>query len=212
MKNTLGRQLFQALIVVFGTFVCGLGIQLELFSGAGVDPLTMFEEGLGRTISVQTGTVTLGVNIAMLLLALVLNRRNIWIGSAITVFLLGPSINIFAGIMAELGMVPPAGWAGKIAMNVAGVFLTGLGIAIYMLPDYGVGAMEAVMIFLSQKLHIPYGPTRIAMDCTWGVIGFFLGGTLGVGTVIGAFGIGASLDLSFRLMKKWWGDKIPQGK
>ncbi len=212
MKHTIGRQLFQSLIVVFGTFVCGLGIQLELFSGAGVDPLTMFEEGLGKTLSIPTGTIALGVNVAMLLLALVLNRKNIWVGSFLTVFLLGPSINLFAGIMAQLGMTPPAGWAGKILMNVVGVFLTGLGIAIYMLPDYGVGAMEAVMIFFSEKTRIPYGPVRIAMDCTWGVMGFFLGGTLGVGTIIGAFGIGASLDLSFRTMKKWWGDRIPQGK
>ena len=78
------------------------------------------------------------------------------------------------------------------------MILCGAGIAIYMLPDYGVGAMEAVMIFLADKLHLPYGPVRIGMDCTWGVLGFFLGGTLGVGTIIGAFGIGASLDICFR--------------
>ena len=212
MKNTVGKQLLQAAIVLFGTVVCGLGIQLELFSGAGVDPLTMFEEGLGRTISVQTGTVTLGVNVAMLILSLILNRKNIWIGSAITVFLLGPSINLFAGIMAEMGMSPPASWPGRIVMNLLGVFLTGLGIAIYMLPDYGVGAMEAVMIFLSGKFRLPYGPTRIAMDCTWGVLGFFLGGTLGVGTLIGAFGIGASLDLCYRALKPLARGRVPEGK
>ena len=212
MKNTVGKQLLQAAIVLFGTVVCGLGIQLELFSGAGVDPLTMFEEGLGRTISVQTGTVTLGVNVAMLILSLILNRKNIWIGSAITVFLLGPSINLFAGIMAEMGMSPPASWPGRIVMNLLGVFLTGLGIAIYMLPDYGVGAMEAVMIFLSGKFRLPYGPTRIAMDCTWGVLGFFLGGTLGVGTLIGAFGIGASLDLCYRALKPLAKGRVPEGK
>ena len=212
MKNTVGKQLLQAAIVLFGTVVCGLGIQLELFSGAGVDPLTMFEEGLGRTISVQTGTVTLGVNVAMLILSLILNRKNIWIGSAITVFLLGPSINLFAGIMAEMGMSPPASWPGQIAMDLLGVFLTGLGIAIYMLPDYGVGAMEAVMIFLAEKFRLPYGPTRIAMDCTWGVLGFFLGGTLGVGTLIGAFGIGASLDLCYRALKPLAKGRVPEGK
>ena len=212
MKKSMGQQLFQAAVVLLGTLICGLGIQLELFSGAGVDPLTMFEEGLGRTTGVATGTIALGVNCVMLLLALLLNRKNIWVGTVITVFCLGPSINLFAGLMAGMGMLPPAGWLGKLAMNVAGLFLCGAGIAIYMLPDYGVGAMEAVMIFLAEKLHLPYGPVRIAMDCTWGVAGFFLGGTLGVGTIIGAFGIGISLDLCLRGLKKTLGKAIPAGK
>ena len=212
MKKSMGQQLFQAAVVLLGTLICGLGIQLELFSGAGVDPLTMFEEGLGRTTGVATGTIALGVNCVMLLLALFLNRKNIWVGTVITVLLLGPSINLFAGIMNGMGLVPPAGWLGKLGMNIAGVVLCGAGIAIYMLPDYGVGAMEAVMIFLADKLHLPYGPVRIGMDCTWGVLGFFLGGTLGVGTIIGAFGIGASLDICFRWLKKLLGEKIPQGR
>lgn len=212
MKKSYSAQLVQALVVLLGTLICGLGIQLELFSGAGVDPLTMFEEGMGITTGIATGTVALGVNCAMLVLALLLNRKNIWAGTVITVLLLGPSINLFAGIMAGMGLVPPAGWVGKLAMNIAGVFLCGAGIAIYMLPDFGVGAMEAVMIFLADKLHLPYGPVRIAMDCTWGVLGFFLGGTLGIGTVIGAFGIGASLDLCLRQLKKLLGDRIPQGR
>ena len=212
MKKSYSAQLVQALVVLLGTLICGLGIQLELFSGAGVDPLTMFEEGMGITTGIATGTVALGVNCAMLVLALLLNRKNIWAGTVITVLLLGPSINLFAGVMAGMGLVPPAGWVGKLAMNIAGVFLCGAGIAIYMLPDYGVGAMEAVMIFLADKLHPPYGPVRIAMDCTWGVLGFFLGGTLGIGTVIGAFGIGASLDLCLRQLKKLLGDRIPQGR
>lgn len=212
MKKSYSAQLVQALVVLLGTLICGLGIQLELFSGAGVDPLTMFEEGMGITTGIATGTVALGVNCAMLVLALLLNRKNIWAGTVITVLLLGPSINLFAGVMAGMGLVPPAGWVGKLAMNIAGVFLCGAGIAIYMLPDYGVGAMEAVMIFLADKLHLPYGPVRIAMDCTWGVLGFFLGGTLGIGTIIGAFGIGASLDLCLRQLKKLLGDRIPQGR
>lgn len=212
MRAPLGRHLAQSALVLAGTLLFGLGIQLQLFSGAGVDPLTMFEEGMGITTGIATGTIALGVNCVMLLLALLLNRKNIWAGTVITVFCLGPSINLFAGLMAGMGMLPPAGWLGKLAMNVAGVFLCGAGIAIYMLPDYGVGAMEAVMIFLAEKLRLPYGPVRIAMDCTWGVAGFFLGGTLGVGTIIGAFGIGISLDLCLRGLKKTLGKAIPAGK
>lgn len=212
MKKTFSARLAQFLMVLLGTAVCALGIQLELFSGAGVDPLTMFEEGMGRTLGTATGNVTLGVNCVMLILAFAINRRRIWVGTAVTALLLGPFINLSAGAMDAMGMLPPADWAGKLLFNVAGVLLCGAGIAIYLLPDYGVGAMEVVMIFLSEKLHLPYGPVRVGMDCTWGVLGFFLGGTLGVGTIIGAFGIGTSMDLCLRALQRLLGDKVPKGK
>ena len=212
MKRSLASQLFQTAVVLFGTILCGFAIQLELFSGAGVDPLTMFEEGAGRTLGTATGNVALAVNCFMLLLALLFNRRKIWVGTVITALLLGPSINLAAWMFHSLGLFPPATWPGKLAMCLAGVLLCGAGIAIYMLPDYGVGAMEAVMILLSEKLRLPYGPTRIAMDCTWGVLGFLLGGTLGVGTIIGAFGIGASMDFCYRRLSKALEGKIPTGR
>lgn len=212
MKKTFSARLAQFLMVLLGTAVCALGIQLELFSGAGVDPLTMFEEGMGRTLGTSTGNVTLGVNCVMLILAFAINRRRIWVGTAVTALLLGPFINLSAAAMDALGMLPPASWTGKLLFNVAGVLLCGAGIAIYLLPDFGVGAMEVVMIFLAEKLHRPYGPVRIAMDCTWGVLGFFLGGTLGVGTVIGAFGIGSSMELCLRGLNKVLGGKVPKGR
>lgn len=212
MKKTFSARAVQFLMVLLGTAVCALGIQLELFSGAGVDPLTMFEEGMGRTLGTATGNVTLGVNCVMLALAVCINRRRIWVGTAVTALLLGPFINLSAGVMDAMGMLPPEGWVGKLLFNIIGVLLCGVGIAIYLLPDFGVGAMEVVMIFLSEKLRLPYGPVRIGMDCTWGVLGFFLGGTLGIGTIIGAFGIGSSMDLSLRLLKKTMGDRIPTGK
>ena len=212
MKRSLASQLFQTAVVVLGTLLCGFAIQLELTSGAGVDPLTMFEEGAGITFGLPTGNVALGVNCFVLVLALLFNRKKIWVGTVITALLLGPSINLAAWMFDALGITTPSLWPGKLAMNIAGVLLCGAGIAIYMLPDYGVGAMEAVMILLAEKVHLSYGPVRIAMDCTWGVLGFFLGGTLGIGTVIGAVGIGSSMDFCYRHLKKALDGKIPTGR
>lgn len=212
MKKSFSAQLAQFLLVLLGTAVCALGIEIELFSGAGVDPLTMFEEGLGRTLGTATGNITLGLNCVMLALAFLVNRRRIWVGTAVTALLLGPFINLFAAVAGLLGLVPPSAWIAKILLNLLGVVLCGAGIALYLLPDFGVGAMEVVMIFLSEKLHLPYGPVRIAMDCTWGILGFFFGGTLGVGTFIGAFGIGCSMDLCLRALQKFLGGKVPKGR
>lgn len=198
MKPT-SKPIWRLLWVFIGSVVCGLGIKLILLSGAGADPLTMFEEGLSKTIGVDTGIVVWGFNMIMLVIAFFLNRKAIGWGSLVASFFIGPAVTFFG----MFGIPAPATFPGSIAMNVLGVVVCGLGIAIYMTPAYGVGAMEAIMMFISDRVHKTYGLVRVCMDCTWGVIGFFLGGTLGIGTIIGAFGIGTSLDLFFRGIKRF---------
>ena len=211
MRAPLGRHLAQSALVLAGTLLFGLGIQLQLFSGAGVDPLTMFEEGVGRRLGLPTGTITLSVNCVVLVFALLLNRRRVWIGTIINV-LGGPSVNFFAWAMDTLGMISPDTWPEKILFSLLGVFACGFGAAVYMLPDYGVGVIDVMMIYFSEKLHLPYAPVRIVMDTTSGVIGLFLGGTLGIGTVFGAFGIGIVLDYCHRWLRKSFGYRVPQGR
>lgn len=211
MKTPFGRHIVQSVIVLMGTLLFGLGIQLQLFSGAGVDPLTMFEEGVGRRLGLPTGTITLSVNCVVLVIALILNRRRIWIGTIINV-MVGPSVNFFAWLMETMGMTSPESWPVKIMFSLVGVFACGFGAAIYMLPDYGVGVIDVMMIYFSEKLHLPYAPVRVVMDGTSGVIGLFLGGTLGIGTIFGTFGIGIVLDYCHRWLRKLFGAKIPQGR
>lgn len=201
-KETLGQKLVCALWVFAGAAILGLGIVMVLQSGVGVDPLTMFEEGLAKTLAVPTGNVVFCFNMTTLAIGFVINRRRIGWGSLISCFFIGPSVTFFTA----LGVVPVLeGFVPNLAMNLVGIVVIGFGIAVYMVPDWGMGGTESVMIFIAEKLHKPYGVVRICMDSSLGVIGFFLGGTLGLGTVLGAFGIGSTMDFFYhrlcRVMK-----------
>lgn len=193
-KRTWQQLLPRLAAALAGAVVTGFGIHLILSSGVGVDPLTMFEEGLARVLGLGTGTVVWWVNMTVLALGALINRAKVGWGSLITALVIGPSVNL----AASLGLPVPGTLLSGIAVNLLGVAVVGLGIAIYMAADCGVGAMEIVMMFLADKTHKSYGLIRVLMDCGWLVLGILLGGTLGVGTVIGAFGIGISMDLCYR--------------
>ncbi len=199
MKRSLPQQLCRLFWVFVGAVVTGLGIRLILLSGAGADPLTMFEEGLAKTLGLDTGLTVWGVNMVFFVVALLVNRGLLGWGTLVTAFCIGPSVSFFE----SLALSAPASFPAAVAVNVLGVLVVGLGIAVYMSADYGMGALEAIMVRIAEKIHKPYGVTRVGMDCSWLVLGVLFGGTLGVGTVIGAFGVGLSMDFFYRGIKKY---------
>lgn len=201
-KETLPQKLFCLLWIFIGAVICALGIQLTLISGAGVDPLTMFEEGLANRTGITVGNSALLVNVSTLVIGFFLVRRVLGWGSVIASFAIGPAIDFWANLLETVGVGAPQSLVTILLVDILGVAIIGLGIAFYMVPDYGVGGMDCIMIYLSEKLNKEIGITRVAMDCTWGVIGLMLGGTLGLGTLIGAVGIGMSIQFFYKLFCK----------
>ena len=201
-KDTLPQKLYCLLWVFIGSMICALGIQLTLIAGIGVDPITMFEEGVYKATGLSVGAVTLLLNLFVLTMSFLLIRRVVGWGSVVCTFSVGPFINIWA----SLGIPTPENFWACLLLDIVGVLVIGLGISIYMLPEYGIGGMEAMMLYFTDKLKTPMGPTRIVMDCTWGVIGLILGGTLGVGTIVGGLGIGMAIQFFYshlvKLIKK----------
>lgn len=197
-KDTFIEKLICILVIFFGSAVCGLGIQLTLTAGIGVDPITMFEEGIFITTGISVGTAALLLNIFSLTLGFFLRRSAIGLGSVVCTFCVGPFINLWGA----MGIARPESFWGCLILDILGVAIIGLGIAIYMLPQYGIGGMEALMLFFTDKFKTPMGPTRVVQDGTLGIIGLLLGGTLGVGTVVGGFGIGLCIQFFYTQLSK----------
>lgn len=197
-KNTFSQKLFCLLVVFAGSVVCALGIELTLVANIGVDPVTMFEQGVFIATGISVGMAALLLNISALTLGFFLRPSAIGLGSVLCTFCVGPFINMWALV----GIARPQGFFGCLMLDILGVAVIGLGIAIYMLPQYGIGGMEALMLFFTEKFKTPMGPTRVAQDCILGAIGLLLGSTLGVGTVVGAFGIGLSIQFFYTQLSK----------
>ncbi|MEG1777950.1 MAG: hypothetical protein RR209_03145, partial [Angelakisella sp.] len=95
-KNTLPEKLNCLFWVFVGSMICAFGIELTLIAGVGVDPITMFEEGVSKTTGISVGTVTLMLNFFVMALGFVLRRDAINWGTVVCTFSVGPFINVWS--------------------------------------------------------------------------------------------------------------------
>jgi uncharacterized membrane protein YczE len=87
-------------------------------------------------------------------------------------------------------------------VNVLGVVVVGLGTAFYITPRLGAGPRDALMLRLHTLTKVRISIVRATIECAVLLVGFFLGGTVGIGTLIFAFGVGPAVEISFSLLKK----------
>jgi uncharacterized membrane protein YczE len=177
----LGRRIPQ---LYLGLFLYGWSMAMMIQSDLGLDPWDVLHQGLTRWLPYSFGTVTIIVGAIVLLLWIPLRQ---WPG-------LGTVSNVFViGFSADFGLwLLPAGlpWPARIALLAGGVVLNGLAGAIYLGSHFGAGPRDGLMTGLARRTGGSLRLLRTGIEVSVLVIGFFLGGTVGVGTVLYAVTIG----------------------
>ncbi|MFG6502347.1 YitT family protein [Microbacterium sp. P05] len=177
----MSRRIVQLLV---GLLLYGAGCALSVRAGWGVDPWTVLAEGVALQTGIGLGWVTnlLG---ALVLLAWIPLRQRPGIGTLANVLLVGTAIQ------ATLAVVPPATdpWTGA-AMLGGGILLVALASGLYLGAGFGAGPRDGLMTGLHTRLGWPIWLCRLLVETVVLVLGWLLGGTVGIGTVIFAFAIG----------------------
>lgn len=177
----LGRRLPQ---LYGGLILYGLSMALMIEANLGLDPWDVLHQGLARWIPVSFGTVTIIVGALVLLLWIPLRQRP-GLGTLSNV--------VVVGLAADLGLwltPSPDELAVRIPMIVAGVVLNGLAGAIYIGSQFGPGPRDGLMTGLAARTGRSLRLIRTGIEVTVLALGFVLGGTVGVGTVLYALAIG----------------------
>lgn len=177
------------LMTIAGVTICGFAVGIFSFSGMGLDPFQVFAHGTWNLTKLDYGTYYALLNAALLIVIFFVNRGKIGLGTVINLFLVG--------YMAEFGewlirkVIPVPGFAVRVIALIIAVVVMCIGSAIYFTSDLGVSTYDAVAITIDErKPGWKFKYIRIATDLICVVIGFALGGTVGVGTVITAFFMG----------------------
>jgi uncharacterized membrane protein YczE len=182
----LGRRLPQLYV---GLFLYGWSMAMMIQADLGLDPWDVLHQGLTHWLPYSFGTVTIIVGAIVLLLWIPLRQ---WPG-------LGTVSNVFViGFSADFGLrVLPADLplGVRIGLLLAGVVLNGLAGAIYLGSHFGAGPRDGLMTGLARRTGASLRLLRTGIEVTVLVIGFFLGGTVGVGTVLYALSIGPLVQL-----------------
>lgn len=188
--------------LIVGLLLFGLGETLLIAAGAGVSPWTVFAQGISATFEISIGTATLYIGIGVLLLWIPL-RRTPGIGTVMNVI-------IIAGVIEfALPYIPsPLSYLGMGIYTIAGILLVGLGSGFYLVANLGAGPRDGLMTGLQQVTNAPIAWVRLCIEITVTIIGWALGGVVGIGTVLFALGIGPAVSMGLSLVAACSGGNI----
>ena len=184
------------LFLCFGLTLFGLGEGLLIVSFTGASPWSVLAQGISLNVDLSIGTITLFISIGVLLFWLPLNQKP-GIGTILNALIVAVMIDIC------IKFVPtPENYIPQLIFAVIAVLITGFGGGIYLVANLGAGPRDGLMIGLQKKTNMPIAAVRAFLEITVVTIGWYLGGTVGVGTLLFAFGIGPAVALGLFLTGK----------
>ncbi|MEI7505262.1 MAG: hypothetical protein WCK23_00455 [Actinomycetes bacterium] len=178
---------------ITGLAFFGFGITLFLRANLGLAPWDIFHKGLSEKFDISIGLVIEGVGLLLLLLWIPLRQRP-GVGTILNAIEIGLVVNLTKPIIGE-----PDQLIIRALMVVAGVIVIGLGSALYIGAGLGSGPRDGLMLGLSKRSiagrQISIRAARTVVEISVMVAGLFLGGSIGIGTLIFMFGIGPLVQL-----------------
>ncbi len=181
------------IVAMAGLMICGTGVGIFLYSGLGVDPASVFELGVGNVFHISYGTASAAINVVILVIVFFLDKSYINISSILAIFGIGYTAD-FVNFVLGIFLKGEQHIIVRLLIIIIGLFIMSAGIATYIRADLGVGAIDLVSEIISNKLKISYRIVRISADVAFVIIGFFLGGAVGIGTVLAAFMTGPAVQ------------------
>lgn len=180
--------------LVVGLALYGVGCALTVAAGLGVDPWTVFAQGLSRVTGVGIGWITNIVGLAVLLLWIPL-RQKPGLGTIANILLVGTSMQIALGVLPH----PDQLWLQALLL-VSGVVLVAVASGLYIGAKFGPGPRDGLMTGLHGRFGWPIWACRLLVEGSVLVLGWLLGGTVGVGTVVFALGIGPLVHVAMPML------------
>ena len=198
-----GSVLTRSASLVFGLFLFALGIVLLLESGLGLSPWDVLAQGISDKTSLSFGTANIAIAVVVLLVAWALGAR-IGPGTVANAVLIGLFVDWLIAIDAidAIDALSDTSLAIRIVLMVVGILIIGIGTGFYVGAGMGAGPRDSLMLVTSRRSGVRIGVTRATIEVAVTVLGFALGGTVGIGTLAFAFGIGPAVELSFWLLER----------
>ena len=179
-----------------GLALFGLGEGLLIVSFAGASPWSVLAQGIALNVKLSIGVITIFVSVGVLILWVPLNQK-LGIGTILNAIIIGLMIDVC------IKLVPtPGNHIYQVLLAIVAVLTVGLGGGIYLVANLGAGPRDGLMVGLQKKTNLPIAAVRGSLEITVMSIGWYLGGTVGIGTLLFAFGIGPAVALGLFLVGK----------
>lgn len=194
-NRTVPAILLNMLIAAVSLFVNGFGIYLTIQANIGAAPWDVLNLGLSKTLGILYGTASISVSVLILLIDLIL-REPIGIAMFLDAVIVGKAVDFFNWTH----LVPPCtSLLTSIPVLIAGLFVLAYTQYTYMVAALGCGPRDTLLVGLAKRMkRIPIGLVSIALLASATFLGWLLGGPVGLGTILCAFGAGPVMQFAFQ--------------
>ena len=180
----------------FGLMLFGLGEGLLIVSFAGASPWSVLAQGISLNVNLSIGIITFFISVVVLILWVPLNQKP-GMGTLLNALIIALMIDLC------IKFVPtPSSYIYQLILAIISVIIVGIGGGIYLVSNLGAGPRDGLMIGLQKITGLPIAGVRAFLEISVVSIGWYLGGTVGVGTLLFAFVIGPCVALGLYLVDK----------
>ena len=179
-----------------GLTLFGIGEGLLLVSYTGASPWSVLAQGISNYVNLSIGTITFFISLFVIFLWIFLNQKP-GIGTILNAVIIAAMIDICLKYVST-----PERIELKIILAIFSVIITGIGSGIYLVANLGPGPRDGLMTGLQKKTNLPIASVRAFLEITVVSIGWYLGGKVGVGTLLFAFGIGPCVAFGLYIVNK----------
>ena len=178
-----------------GLFCFGAGIACFVHSNLGVPPWDVLHQGISEKTDIKMGTVIIIVGV-VLLLAWIPLRMKPGIGTIMNAVQIGLVENVMEDLLPNSDLI-----VARVAYLIAGMLFIAFGSGLYIGAELGSGPRDGLMLGLNKRFGISIRLARTTIEIAVLVVGLFLGGSLGLGTFVFAFGIGPLVQKALHALR-----------
>ena len=180
----------------FGLMLFGLGEGLLIVSFTGASPWSVLAQGLSLNVNLSIGILTFLISVTVLIFWIPLGQKP-GIATILNALIIAIMIDLC------IKFVPtPSNYINQLILAVISVITVGIGGGIYLVANLGAGPRDGLMVGLQKLTNFPIAVVRGTLEISVVSVGWYLGGTVGIGTILFAFGIGPCVALGLYLVDK----------
>ena len=185
------------ILLCLGLSLFGFGESLLIHSTIGVSPWTVLAEGLSLKLNWSVGFATFIVSV-LVLSAWIFLKQKPGLGTLLNIIIIAGMIDLSLFLFD----FSTDNFQLNVITGILGVLFVGLGSGIYLIANLGPGPRDGLMTGLQRITKFPIAWVRASIEISVVILGWILGGTVGIGTLIFAFGIGPAVALGLYLINE----------
>ena len=180
----------------FGLVLFGLGEGLLIVSFTGASPWSVLAQGISLNVNLSIGMITFLISIFVFILWIPLGQK-LGIATILNAIIIAVMIDVC------IKYVPtPSNYYNQLILAIVSVITVGIGGGIYLVSNLGAGPRDGLMVGLQKKTNLPIALVRATLEISVVSVGWYLGGVVGIGTLLFAFGIGPCVAFGLYLVDK----------